>query len=470
MALGLLAAVIFTHAFDRAGDTDAVGIFTMLVIYSEMFTLVVNLGLLSTLPKLIAAAPSEKRPTIAWSALFFQTAASIAVAIPIYLLWKFLDDPARISTNESWLTTFPYLWVLPLLVLFGNLRENALTALAGFDRYGARAIGLIVNAIANVVFIVILVQAMNWGLPGLLYATVLTYLAGALWFCAGLPRFKRSELDWNEYKRAAAFSLPLYVNSLLGYAYQRCDTLFVAWLMGPAQAAFFEFGAKRFSTYLNRILVAALTPFLPAMSVLAARKDFEGATRMWNAVSFTFTAGGYTGVLALVSIQEWLVGVLFPAEYAGALPAMGLILAAGVLYMQSGVSGLSLIAFERPAVITAINFVAAIASFACNWMLIPRFGMFGAGIAAIVAAGFSDAAQTWCVARAGMAVSWLRFTGLHALFAGCLIASNALKPGAWAVVVPFAFVGLCFTARLVRASDIATLSTGQPRPSVQVGS
>lgn len=458
MVLGLAAAVVFTHAFDRAGDTSAVGIFTTLIVYSELFTLVSNFGLLSTLPKLIASADALRRPAIAWSALFFQLIKSIAITVPIYFVWMLLRDPAVVTTNATWLTTFPFLWVVPLLVVTGNLRENALTALAGFDRYGARALGLVVNAIVNVVLIVVFVQTMDWGLPGLLYATVLTYLAGALWFCAGLPRFSRSELDWNEYKRATTFSLPLYANSLLGYAYQRCDTLFVAWLMGPAQAAFFEFGAKRFSTYLNRILVATLTPFLPTMSALAARKDVDAAARMWNAVGYTFTAAGYTGVLVLVSIQEWLVGVLFPDQYAGALPVMGLILTSGVLYMQSGISGLSLVAFERPAVITAINLVAAIISFASNWFLIPAYGMFGAGIAAVAAAGLSDVAQTWCVTRAGMPVSWLRFFGLHGLFAGCLIASNTIKPSAWAVAAPFLFVFLCVALRLVRVADVQLLA------------
>ncbi|MBX7255478.1 MAG: polysaccharide biosynthesis C-terminal domain-containing protein [Candidatus Hydrogenedentes bacterium] len=459
MAAGILAAVIFTNALDRAGDNNAPGVFALLLLLSELLMLFNNFGLVFTLPKLIVSSAPDRRNSVAWSALLYQIMTSVAFAVPVYLLWIVVDDPTVISTNESWVSLFPYLWALPLLVLLGNLRENALAALAGFDRYGARAAGLIATAIVNLVMIVVLLWYLYTGLTGLLLATMLTYLFGALWFCYALPRFRKRDADWHEYRKAVRFTVPLFLNNLLGFASTRCDTLIIAWLLGPAAAAYFEFIPKRFSAYLNRITVSALTPFLPRMSALVAQDDHAEASQLLNAVSFTFTAAGYTGVLLLVAVQDWLVGLLFPPEYKSALSSMGLVLASGILCLQAGIAGLTLIALEKPKAITIVNAITAILSLTLNIIFVPWLGMVGAGIAAVLSGAFSDTAQVWYVSRYGLRVSWTRFLGLHFLFLAGLVLSSVLANSIFALTCPLLFVLACLSSRILRLDEMRSLAS-----------
>jgi O-antigen/teichoic acid export membrane protein len=457
LVFALVTTVVFTHSFDRANNGAAAGVYALLILLSELLSLLGNFGLTSTLPKLVASERDEDRSITARTCLQFQLITSVIFGIPIVLLWFLTSNPHTFSANPSWTSLFPYLWALPLLLVFGNLRENLLAALAGFDKYGARAIGLVATAIVNLLLVILFVEIFDWGLHGLVWATILSYIFGAVWFLASIPMALTIGYDWARYKKAINFSAPIYANNLLGFIFLRFDTFFIAWLMGPLHAAYFEFVSKRFPAYLTRILVAALTPFLPGMSALASNNSLSLASRLFEAVSVLFTVAGYTAVLVIVGVQDRLVGLLFPVEYAVALPAMDLVLAASVFNIQAGIAGLSLLALEKPKVIMTTNMAAAVLSLAFNAVLIPWMGMLGAGVAAVASGAFSNFAQMWLISRTGILFSWKRYALLHALAITFLLVSGILNPGILNVALPALFLILCYAAGLIRNVDIQVL-------------
>ncbi|MCL4218022.1 MAG: polysaccharide biosynthesis C-terminal domain-containing protein, partial [Candidatus Hydrogenedentes bacterium] len=197
--------------------------------------------------------------------------------------------------------------------------------------------------------------------------------------------------------------------------------------------------------------------FLPGMSILAAQGKRAAATRMFNAASLTFTVTGYAGVLAMAGVQDWLVGILFPAEYASALPVLGLVLAAGVINVQAGIAGLSLVSMERPKIITAVNVVAACISLGLNAFLIPVMGIVGAGVAAVAAASFTNLAQVWFLTRIGLPISWPRYAALHLLFAAALAVTTWCEPGVVTLTIPFLYLAACFAFGILRKADLAQL-------------
>ncbi len=459
MGVGLCTAVIFTHAFDRAGDNASAGVFALLILFAEFLTLLNNFGLISTLPKLVASCPIQgQRDTVTWSILTYQLLTSVLLVLPIFAFWIFVDNPSRFSVNVAWIDTFPYIWGILPLVLLGNLRENILATLAGLDRYGHRALGLIVSAAVNLALVFVFVGVLNGNLSALLWATIISNLVSVLWLSIGIPSFRLNLVRWREYRSAVRFSLPLYANSLLGFAFLRGDTLFVAWMLGPLYAAYYELVGKRFAMYLSRILVAALTPFLPTMSVLVGRGELTAASEIFSAVSIVFTAGGYVAILAIVGAQVWLVGMLFPPEYSASVSVLGLVLTAAILNVQGGIAGLSLVALEKPKIITLVNVFAAAASFAGNLLLIPWLGIVGAGIVAVTVSALSNFVQTWYASHCGLSLSWKRYFAVHALFAACVAISMSLESGIITLMLPCFFVIMCVFARVVRIDDYRRLA------------
>ena len=122
--------------------------------------------------------------------------------------------------------------------------------------------------------------------------------------------------------------------------------------------------------------------------------------------------------------------------------------------------GQTLIALGKPAYVTAINFVVAFLSIAVNLVLIPRFGMIGAGIAALAAMSCSHLAQCLCVAWQGVAIARLRWLRPQALMAfSCLLLwSGSMTLPARCIALLFFGLGSIFFG-LVDLDDLRHLRT-----------
>jgi O-antigen/teichoic acid export membrane protein len=401
MACGLGAAIVFT----RALSPELVGVFSLLILATDVFVVVNNFGLAPSLPKLVAAARDDRRSSLVSSTLTFQALFSLALAAGAYVVWLGIGDPRTVSANPDWLAVFPYLWLVPPLVFAANLRDNAMAILAGRNRYGRRAAVMAGSAVVYAASVLVFVRFFQGGLMALAVVTLGFYGLAALWACSGAGFRPGSALKWRAYKEAIGFSWPLHLNAILSLVFLRLDTLFVFVLLGPAKAAFFELAAKRLPSYFARLMVAARTPFLPGIAALIARRDRDRAARLLNQTSNVSVFVGYACLLCMLAVQEPLILLLFPEEYLAGIPALGLVMASMVLAFQAGVMGQTLVALGKPRLVTLVNVGTAVVSVGANLLLIPWLGLVGAGWAAVIGTGISNGAQSWLVYRHGTGLS-----------------------------------------------------------------
>jgi O-antigen/teichoic acid export membrane protein len=409
MAGTLCASMVFTRVLPVA----EVGIFTLLVLACDMLIYINNFGLYASLPKLVATTKTEERSRFIGSILGFQLLVSVCFGLLIWVLRWLVRDPAVISQNPSWLGLHPYLWLLPLFFLAGTQRETIAGIMAGLNQYGRRSLAMAGAAVADAVLVVALVWWLKGGLLMLLLATLGSYFVSALVLYVGLPEGRRPALRWHHFSDAVTFSWPLYINCLLTFVFQRLDTAIIAALMGPAQVAYYEM-IRRLPFLLSRLLNSALVPFLPGVSTRIAQQDSEGASRLVNKTASITAFLSYSAALAILVVQEPLVTVLFSAKYLPAIPVLWLLLTGICIQTQAGLMGLALVAANRPKAITVINIFAALASVGGCFVLIPWFGISGAGFAYLASMAFSDITQTFCARRSGLAIRWAQFFKPHA--------------------------------------------------------
>ncbi len=450
MVCGLGGAIIFTQVVP-SGD---VGLFNLLILGTDLFVLTNNLGLVASLPKLVASAPDDERPALISSTLLFQSLFSLALAALVYAAWFGLADPSIISTDDRWLDLFPYLGLLPLLFFFANLRDNAMAALAGLNRYGYRAAGLALSSGAYLALIFLFVGKASSGLPVLIAVTLAFYVVAAAWFCAGLPLRLRPQLNWRGHSEVLRFSFPLYINGLMGFVLTRLDTVFVFLLLGPAKAAYFELAAKRLPSYFSRLVVSGVTPYLPGISALLARNDTAGASALLNRTSSVFSFIGYLSLLVMLPLQLPLILLLFPDEYGQGVSALPLIMASICLAVQAGVMGQTLIALGKPQLVTLVNIVTALVSAAANLLLIPLYGILGAGWAAVIGIGMSNAAQTWLVHRHSMALNVRHYLQNHLFFILAAALAYFGRHTVWQAIAIALYVVLSLWGKTVRFADL----------------
>jgi O-antigen/teichoic acid export membrane protein len=278
-----------------------------------------------------------------------------------------------------------------------------------------------------------------------------------LWLVAALP-VRRAVFDWSSFRESVAFSRPLYANSLLGFAFQRLDTLLVALLLpAPGVVAVYEI-AKRFPLILSRGLGAALVPFLPNMSELVAEGADEKVARFLERTVVLAAFIGYSGALAAVVIQEPLVLLLSSETYLEAAKVIGLLMTGVCLVVQAGIMGQTLIAVGKPVYVTAASAGAAVVSIAANLALIPVFGVVGAGMAALIAALFTNAVHTGFVIREGVRLrlsAYLKPQLAMAMAAAVLWLGGGAMP--WRLAALGLFVALSFALRVVTFREIGDL-------------
>ncbi|MBI2434644.1 MAG: oligosaccharide flippase family protein, partial [Candidatus Hydrogenedentes bacterium] len=316
----------------------AVGLFVLLLLWSDFFNIASSFGLTVALPKLVAAAPEEEKACLTHDVLGVQAVLLLVVALLVMAFYVALPLQAVLINKPDVAVFMEVLWLLPLLFIGGALRDMLMAMLAGLGRYAGRAGGIVVAALAQVLLILGLVLARQATLTSITLATAASYALAAAWLYALLPEKRVPHLSITQYRSAVAFSWPLHANSLLTFVYQRFDTMLVTAMLGISAAAVYDM-AKRIPALLSRVLGAFLVPFLPNVAELLAQEDRERARRLLNRALILTSCLGYLVTLATVVVQEPLLLLLFNKDYLAAAPVLGLLLTATCLGVQAGIMG-----------------------------------------------------------------------------------------------------------------------------------
>lgn len=469
------AAILFSTAAmlavgkmvtNRLGQTE-VALFSLLLLWADFFNVAGGLGLPVSLPKLIGAASEGRRRTIAGSCVRWQCRVFATFTL---VWWLLLGAGWLLGIGvEYWRPYVTILVFLPLLSAAGAFRDGAMAALAGFGLYGPRAIGIAVSSLAQILLVFFCLWVMHCGIGILAAVMVAAAATAAVWLFLSFPEGARWNARPDAAKECVRFSLPLYANSLLGFVFQRFDTMLIVLFLQSAPAVALYEMAKRIPVLLSRLLGATAVPFLPTLSGMLGQHQEKEAARFLARATGLVAFLGYAGVLSIVLVQEWLLILLFNREYLAAAPVLGLLAAAAAIGVQAGLMGQTLIALGKPGWVTSANVATALINVAANAVLLPIFGLMGAAIAAAGAAFFSLAAQTWCVRRNGLHVLWAAWAlpQVFMMAAGGTIWLGHAAPAARLIALGLFLAG-CFATRVIAISDLWKLVRAFRAPRGQV--
>ena len=436
----------------------AVGQVALTLLVAESLGMAAGMGLPAALPKLLAGldAPRLSALTRRLGTIQFMAASHAAVLGLVALLARpWWPSSAQDILPES----LALLFVVPLLVLMVAHRDFLLAATAGRQAYGARAGAMVVLATLMVLQFALL-YALDIQQPtAFLGAHVLAGFVAILALRLALPRRTREETksttdNKQATQKALRFAAPLYVNNLMNFVYQRCDTLIIVLWLDLGTAAIVEM-AKRLPTLLSRLLGAGLVPYLPTLSAYLRENETVRASRLIVQTTTVVAFCGYAVTLFLTATAAPLLALLFTPDYQEGAAVLGLLLIATCLAVQAGIMGQALIARDRPKTVMHINLALGALSLGLNLLLVPRFGMVGAGWSAIAAAGVSLLLQFNAVRRAGL-ISRPPALGLHGIFVLCLIGFQATGEA----IAPRLLMGATF---VVAAFLTGSVSTGMLR-------
>lgn len=460
MIYATLALLVVGKLMTNALSPEAVGQVALLLILGELLGTCCNLGLTAALPKLLPACDESGRSRLLGALVPFQFVSALAMALVcgggvlLGPFWRpFAADFLPLSTA--------ILMLVPPLLVVVTLRDFLIAAANGLHAYGLRAGAIVLMSTLQVVTFGTLYFS---GARDPVYYAI-AYIAAAAAGTALLARIAPRPMHWDLplVKQQVHFSAPLYANTLLGFAYQRLDTIIVVYFLGVGSAAVFEM-AKRIPGVVGRFLGAGLVPYLPSIAGLLRDSGRDGAGQLLQRASAYTAFIGYLATLVMVAIQAPLLTALFTADYQDAAPAVGPLLIAACLATQAGLMGQALIALDRPVLVMYINIGLAVIGIGLNLLLIPRFGLAGAGWSAVVAAWFSYRLQRAAVAKVGLPLTRKRAIWIQIFFALAYALAWSMDTTLWSLFAAALYVATCIAVGAVSLNDLRALLRKEAAP------
>jgi O-antigen/teichoic acid export membrane protein len=335
-------------------------------------SIVIRFGVIEALLRFYYKSGEDPRRVVSTSfaALFWAGTVGALIALPLAAP----ISEALLDTREPGLVRIAIggLWVLTLF-------EYLLTIFRLEERARAYFVTTMANVLVTIPVTVLLVAGLDEGARGLLLGS---YATGAA-FVLGLIAVHRQRLslavDPPLLRRMTRFGLPTMPAELSLYSLNFIDRVILVRYAGLAEAGLYALAVK-FAQAVN-VLVRGFQLAWPPLAY--SIRDDDEARRAYAVIVTWFVAACAFVVTGMWLLSRWIVRALAAPEFFESFEAIGLISTGVTLYALYMVLVVILGRTGR----TEFNFPATIAATAVNvvlnLLLVPPYGIVGAGIALV---------------------------------------------------------------------------------------
>jgi O-antigen/teichoic acid export membrane protein len=462
LAISFLLLPIYT----RVLSPREYGALALLLVVEAVLKIVNRWGLDAAFLRFYYESPAENRTTLAGTIAMFFAMANGALAFVLLILAAPINGalfdslefiwPYRLLIANLFLSTF---LVLPFTLL--RIQERArLFATLNF----ALSFGTILLRL-------LLVVAFRLGLLGILMADVLVTIV----MLVALSGTMRSMIAWRfsslRLREVLRYGFPFVPNGVLTHVMGMGDRFILGIYMPLADVG----------VYLIAGSVAALIKYFPvAFDVAWTPFAYDSMRRRDAPALFARMATYAFAVLALslvmlAGLGPPLMDLVLPAEYRQVGPLVPILALALAIQTVRSLPGTSLNVAKKTSVYPTVTSAGAVISTGAYFALIPRFGMYGAAVAALISQVLTTALMIYLAQRAYripyevgrlakvMAVGAITYTAMIVTVSGSTWRTIAVRVGLLALF-PAGLVLLRFL-RPHELADIRKLIATVRRPA-----
>ena len=267
------------------------------------------------------------------------------------------------------------LWTLSSS-LWMDFATSLLHSTNRFDRLGlARLITPILSAICLLVLYVmhsltvLSVILIGWAGSWLTLGLVLRYLS-----LDGCISFRP---DVSLLRRSFSYASKMHIGTLAGIANGRLDQLIMTALVAPKALGLYAFSVT-LSELLKQIASAVSTVLYPKVSGELSdqeRAALAARTTRWMLIVVSVCA------IILFFVAPWIVPLIWGHRFVEAVPTLRVLLPGTVALCVALTMLTSIQGAGKPGMTTIAEIVSLAVMVPLLWVLVPRMGIFGAGIA-----------------------------------------------------------------------------------------
>lgn len=370
MVLGLALVVVSTRKF----TADVYGSYILLWLISGLLSQITTLGFGLAIPRFLAISEDAHRKEllvntfITLRLMVFGVMTIIALALAP-LLFKLFGVERETTT----------LVFVVMMFFVSSFTSTMQSILQGFSRFKQIAVWDILSSFLNLILIFCLIPLPISDLAVFVCSYLIAYVIAGVYMFVSIPVRKYLLIEIPLMKSIIKFGFPLQLNDIVSYFYGRIDTLMIAAMLPVADIAYFEV-ARKIPDSLLAFFDAYTTVFFPLFSHLYSANEYEKAELLLRSSLRLITFISLFMAGAALLFGKDIIRLLFSEKYVVAAPVFFILMVALALTLIGYLLGKSLVAVGESDKPAKINLAHAAISLLLNWLLLPLFGIIGAGI------------------------------------------------------------------------------------------
>lgn len=356
------------------------GLLDLLLGVMAVLSMMIGLDISNALAREYGESRDQKRKRLYSSTALWFSVGIFAVALAFILPGA--ESIAHAAFGDS--ATAPAVTAAALCMAFSGIYLVVAQQLRWMMQPGKFGIVSVWFTVVSLSTTLLLVSKYRMGEVGVLYGTMTGAGAGfllALWFCRG--EFALS-FDTICLRQMLAFCIPIVPSSLAVVVSQYASRFVLEHDLGRDAVGVFGV-ATRLGGLAGLVMLgfgSALTPL-----IYAGQHD-PGTPKQLARIFRIFVAVAALGLAGLTLFAPEILALLTRSDYSAAMPLLGW-LAPAFLLSQMYIFAPGAWIHRRMWWVAAINIGTAIAAVGLNILLVPRFGLTGAALSTILAAGLN---------------------------------------------------------------------------------
>lgn len=285
----------------------------------------------------------------------------------------------QIATSE-----LNVVFLLILFMIFGNFYTNILIIAKKPKDYFLVKLGFNATLIvSSLVYLVVLESEYISYLKAYLVSYLIISLLGLRFFIFNYAPHKKKVISLVNLKNLLKLGLPLVPDALLLMLLTWADRYVLNLYVGLAIVGIYTVG-YRFSEVINFFLVA---PFGQALSPILFEQFVKSRDEYKKIMSRVFKY--YWLIILSITIAYFIIlkeayQLFIGAEYMEGYNIIGIVLLGMILWGATNFLGATLIMKEKTGIIFLFTFITVFLNIGLNFILIPKYGMYGAAVATLM--------------------------------------------------------------------------------------
>ena len=375
-----IVSFLLLPLYTRYLTPEDYGVLQTVEITDKIIGIVVTIGIARALSRFFYESDAESERNSVVSTAYGSYCLSAVIALPCFFLVS--DHLSRLLLDSVRFSGF--FRIAFLSMVFGGMTDIGMMYLRLKKKptifVSITLSRLVLLVVLNIVFLV----KMNMGIEGMLYSSLISNaLYSAMLSTAILWRTK-FRFDTGIARQLLRYSLPMVPTSFGNIAVKQADKYFILYYMSVADMGIYSLALKIGNAIHTLLTVPFNMAYIPRRFEIMKRED---ASQIYARI-FTYYVFfiGFAGLTLSMLIPEILRFLVTPKFY-GASNIIPLVVVSMIIFGTQFHFDFGILYAKKTKYLTYISFSAAIVQIALNFVLIKRYGFFGAVWSSIISLG-----------------------------------------------------------------------------------